>query len=494
MQRPKYSGTRERCIRDAEKKLRQKVSRFQKLLSDRFINYFVDNLNVENGKITVDATNFAQVAKVDRIFDDWKDSRQAPILKHVINGLTELHGDNEKYFKSAVSKTIDSASKKAFNVLMGRIGWNANKERLIEGGFLHSIVDSDDPLTMLKAEALRAIVSGSSLADFKNNIEILARGRGTTPGVLERHYGQHVFDVFQQYDREVGRILAEKLGLKYAIYQGGLIKTSRPFCIHRNDKVFTIDEISLFGTPKDKYPGYTNKATGDFQGKPAVYSPFLDLGGYQCRHQLDWISNELGEVLRAQQDAEGEQAPNEFGNIQMTVEEFENGIVNLKNEKGGLYNRDGILQDVTGGTVNQISLDHLIGTDTFNHTFTHNHPSWILDPTEDGNSFSIPDVITSINMGLREIRAVTGGAVYRMIFDDEFEIGRKLEKGKVSKLQLQSIQATIVKIHRSIKEVMLKRIENDEITGEQANYLHWHLVWAKFVEGTKGIRYAKEKR
>ena len=52
-----------------------------------------------------------------------------------------------------------------------------------------------------------------------------------SPGVLERHYSTHIFDVFQQYDREVGKIMADKLNLTYAIYQGGIIKTTRPFCL-----------------------------------------------------------------------------------------------------------------------------------------------------------------------------------------------------------------------------------------------------------------------
>jgi len=311
MQRPKYSATRERCINKSEKVLRQKVARFQKLLSSRIINFFADNLIIEAGKIVINSTNFATVNKVDQVFKDWKEQRQMPILKHVINSVAQLHKDNTKYFASAAKKDVTKISKSVFNVLMGRLGYNSSSNTLTRGGFLSSIINSDDPIAILKAEVLRAIVSGMSLVDFKKNMEILARGRDDDPGVLERHYGKHAFDVFQQYDREVGRVMATKLELKYAIYQGGLIKTSRPFCVHRNDKVFTSEEIALFGTKKDKYGGYVVKEAGYFAGKPDVYNPFLDLGGYNCRHQLDWLSNELGELLRAQQDAQGEQVTDE---------------------------------------------------------------------------------------------------------------------------------------------------------------------------------------
>jgi hypothetical protein len=74
------------------------------------------------------------------------------------------------------------------------------------------------------------------------------------------------------FEREIGIRLGESLGVKHYYYSGTLIKTSRPFCIERAGRVFSIDEINAW-PPQ--------------QGLPAnVY-----LGGYNCRHRLSPVSD-----------------------------------------------------------------------------------------------------------------------------------------------------------------------------------------------------------
>ncbi len=100
---------------------------------------------------------------------------------------------------------------------------------------------------------------------------------------------------------------AKELGLQAYLYQGGLIKSSRLFCKKRDGKVFTDFEIARFGTVKDAYGGYTNKAEGVFSGKTEPYDPVVDLGGYGCRHGLSAIPNVLALRMRADlaEDKEG---------------------------------------------------------------------------------------------------------------------------------------------------------------------------------------------
>jgi hypothetical protein len=89
------------------------------------------------------------------------------------------------------------------------------------------------------------------------------------------------------------------MGYQCALYQGGIIATTRPFCKKRNGKVFTRDEIKLFGTSKDKFGGYERKGDGYFKGKyKSGYNPLTDAGCYNCRHFYNWISNRLAIRLR----------------------------------------------------------------------------------------------------------------------------------------------------------------------------------------------------
>jgi hypothetical protein len=138
--------------------------------------------------------------------------------------------------------------------------------------------------------------AGITITALKITIdEIATKKEG---GLIRNLFDKNIPDPFVKLDRFIGGKYAVDLKLNYAIYQGGLIGTSRDFCIVRNNKVFSRDEILKFGTPHDEFGGYSNKALGEFDGKTEPYNPFLDLGGYNCRHQLDFVSDELAFHLR----------------------------------------------------------------------------------------------------------------------------------------------------------------------------------------------------
>jgi hypothetical protein len=94
--------------------------------------------------------------------------------------------------------------------------------------------------------------------------------------------------------------------MRYFIYQGGLINDSRDFCAAHNNKVWYYKEAFYWGewTPsKGEYPsGYEIKQI-DIYKVPSYlnypdYDPLIDRGGYNCRHSLGWISEDMAFVLR----------------------------------------------------------------------------------------------------------------------------------------------------------------------------------------------------
>jgi hypothetical protein len=94
-----------------------------------------------------------------------------------------------------------------------------------------------------------------------------------------------VHDLYSQYISIGKNEVRKKLGLRFAVYQGGLRDDSRHFCIERNGKCFSEFEIEQW-----RYL--------DFQGKPENYNPIYDCGGIDCVHRLDWISDQLAKRLR----------------------------------------------------------------------------------------------------------------------------------------------------------------------------------------------------
>jgi hypothetical protein len=82
------------------------------------------------------------------------------------------------------------------------------------------------------------------------------------------------------FDGQFAKYRADELGLTSFIYYGSVIRDSRDFCVEHVNQVFTEEEArTLWQT--------------DWQGKSGS-DPFLDRGGYNCRHHWQPISTDWG--------------------------------------------------------------------------------------------------------------------------------------------------------------------------------------------------------
>lgn len=115
-----------------------------------------------------------------------------------------------------------------------------------------------------------------------------------------------VYNGYQQYDRAYNKYLALEFGIKYFMYQGGLVGDSRDFCVCHNNIVWSVDEAQEWKTwtpSKGKYPeGYKIQQV-DINAVPSYlsypgYDPLVDAGGYNCRHIIGFISYELAGKYR----------------------------------------------------------------------------------------------------------------------------------------------------------------------------------------------------
>src|SRR6185503_1627191 len=143
-----------------------------------------------------------------------------------------------------------------------------------------------------------SVINGTPIKELTKNLSTIIEGTATSSGALDNHFRTYVYDTYSQFDRESSNQFSLQLDINYAVYAGGLVDASRPFCIARNGKVFTRTEIQAFGTPRDKFGGYSNKSKGEFAGKNKGYIPERDMGGHNCGHTYDWITYELAKRLR----------------------------------------------------------------------------------------------------------------------------------------------------------------------------------------------------
>lgn len=171
----------------------------------------------------------------------------------------------------------------------------------VPGGWLSTLTGDTTAQRELLSYAYQAQASGQGLTAYKQGLQALVTGGNGATGLMQQLY-KGAADTFSQADRSLQGIAADRLGLKAYLYQGGLIKSSRPFCVKRNGKVWTDAEIRTWGTAKDATGGYTNKAAGEFSGKTDPYDPMVDCGGHSCRHTLHGIPNLI--ALRFRPDLE----------------------------------------------------------------------------------------------------------------------------------------------------------------------------------------------
>ena len=120
--------------------------------------------------------------------------------------------------------------------------------------------------------------------DFKTAVDELKQTYGSTVtgNNLYSYSSQIVGDALMGFDGQFAKFRADELGLTSFIYYGSIIRDSRDFCVEHANKVFTEEEArALWQT--------------EWQGKSGS-DPFLDRGGYNCKHHWQPTSKDWGTV------------------------------------------------------------------------------------------------------------------------------------------------------------------------------------------------------
>lgn len=220
-----------------------------------------------------------------------------PFVSEIVSTFRQIETWNEDYFLAQQLTGLDAIRGKVEKRLLSMYGLTPTG-KVIKGGYVDALSGHPDA-----AESLAKFLMRESVAKRKKPVALrelgwLVKGNNS-PGLMVKTMNTFVFDRMQEADRVVQTVYAEELTLTAAMYSGGTIDGSRPFCKVRNGKVFLYSEIEKFGTPQDLYGGYSDKSKGMFSGKPTTgYNPFVQAGGYACRHSFGYIANRTALRLR----------------------------------------------------------------------------------------------------------------------------------------------------------------------------------------------------
>lgn len=109
----------------------------------------------------------------------------------------------------------------------------------------------------------------------------------TLRGLLKKYSATYANTAFAGFDRRIQNIKAQQYGLEYFYYSGSLISSSRSFCAARVGKVFTKKQIDAWQSM-------------DWNGKARGRDVWVYLGGFNCSHILNPISESYAKEIMAE--------------------------------------------------------------------------------------------------------------------------------------------------------------------------------------------------
>jgi hypothetical protein len=246
---------------------------------------------------------------LDRVYKDFSTTQRLAFVSEIgdtARGLTTL---NKQFFTITMGASLPATFAKVLSAtetkMLTAIGIKGGK--ILGGGFLDSLSANTELLTSVKNLMSQAVTSQVSTKDFIASMNDLITGSGEKPGGIESHLNRYAHDLYMQYDRAYATSLAEETGMKYFIYLGGKVQDSRDFCVAHDGKVWTTEESKKWieWTPaKGVYPeGYKIKqkdknAVPSYIASYDGYNPLIHCGGFNCRHHVGYIMQELAEEMR----------------------------------------------------------------------------------------------------------------------------------------------------------------------------------------------------
>ena len=128
------------------------------------------------------------------------------------------------------------------------------------------------------------IAGKTNTEDFKTAVDELKQSYGSTVtgANLAVYSSQIVQDALMGFDGQFAKFRADELGLTSYVYYGSIIRDSRDFCVEHANKIFTEEEARQLWQ-------------NEWQGKSGS-DPFIDRGGYNCRHHWQPVDPEWGTV------------------------------------------------------------------------------------------------------------------------------------------------------------------------------------------------------
>lgn len=281
MKRPKYSLSRQNHIDDTRKRLTDKIEKLQRgLTSDLFD--LISDLDIRDGKIRDTTANHSKIAKgIKEIEKKYKKDLKDDVIKAFIDALLKTCKLNTKYFNDINPEKTKANEKRVHDLRLKSLGYNEKKDEIVKGSILSGILESNTVINSIRSIMVGA-VGALSIDLIKRALRriVIGEPKKKRPGKVDKEISNVLERELVKHDRKIQKDFAVILELKYFIFQGPLLKTSRKWCKGKKGKVFSVVEAER---------DWPNE---EWDGKNFPYVPLEDIGGYGCVDMIDYISQE----------------------------------------------------------------------------------------------------------------------------------------------------------------------------------------------------------
>lgn len=210
------------------------------------------------------------------------------VIKSTITSARSIVDLNQMYFSTLMeSNRIDEIRDKTSKIVDRRLGIDENG-KIKQGGFADRALDDATMRKQFIKEVKKLSASGKDIGSVHEVLKKFITGNNLESGFIDKHYNTFGKDLLYGIDRSNGNVYSNELGLNYGYYGGGLIITSRCFCIKCNGKIFSREQM-------EKWRDKLNESCGPIwnEKKDGRYDPIENMGGYGCLHQIDWVTDSI---------------------------------------------------------------------------------------------------------------------------------------------------------------------------------------------------------
>ncbi len=265
------------AVPDVEKRL------YNKLLQ------MLKELKIVNGRVVNGIENIEKISKIvpeiEKIIIDAGYERKVAGFSQAFNEVANLQNN---YFSAL---NVKFKPKKVLTKLL-----EVNKKWTVDKLTNRGI--SSDFAPAIQQVLERAMVSGAEYSDLTEQVRTYVLSGEAGPGALARYSRQVATDALNFFSANYNETVTADLGLKWRVYTGSLLETSREWCVHMVKKEY-VHEAELNDVITKEIDGVeigsedipVNKKTGLPRGMMEGTNADTvksNRGGWLCGHQ--WVS------------------------------------------------------------------------------------------------------------------------------------------------------------------------------------------------------------